>query len=532
MWEFLFKKSIKQLVYLLVGIVLTFWILGIVSSFYSTYKIIKISNQIRTYQRQMLEAGQKTLQHFSNIKNAFLMAILNKNPEYFNQIDRSLQATLSEMEKTKTLATRAHDTLVLTNLNKLEKFLNTLDSYIREKKEAILNSEVNLSQDIVNILNKFNDGEKRVKLLANTMLNNRYKDLDAALRKQHSTILFSVIINLILFVVSIILAGIITYLITQGFEKEIIKLEEVTERIKEKDLTVSIKVPEDSQNEVHIISQRINQIISNLKALLSQVKDGISQISSGAEEFSVVVAQNVEHSKQAFENVRDLLNYVENFKHKIENLNVSLNQLTEAVNEISKNANETSQTSDDAYVKMNRLNEVLSHLISEIQEISSSADLIQDIAEKTNLLALNATIEAARAGEAGKGFAVVAAEIKELSKSSGESASQIGKKVQHLVETSEETELTVKATQEAISRTNEYTASVASAVEEQTAVISEIAETLNKISQEVNTLDRIAGEIQARTEEAEHANKEMTKAAESLAKTATMLQSTVAMYRV
>ena len=84
---------------------------------------------------------------------------------------------------------------------------------------------------------------------------------------------------------------------------------------------------------------------------------------------------------------------------------------------------------------MEYTNRVVGEITSELQtalensksvdEVSKLTDEILSISSQTNLLALNASIEAARAGEAGKGFAVVADEIRQLADSSRETANNI-----------------------------------------------------------------------------------------------------------
>ena len=76
----------------------------------------------------------------------------------------------------------------------------------------------------------------------------------------------------------------------------------------------------------------------------------------------------------------------------------------------------------------------LGELTGASNQIEQILNVIEDIAEQTNLLALNATIEAARAGEAGKGFAVVASEVKNLANQSSKATEDIAQRIQALKE--------------------------------------------------------------------------------------------------
>ncbi|WP_409420753.1 methyl-accepting chemotaxis protein [Pseudaeromonas sp. ZJS20] len=92
-----------------------------------------------------------------------------------------------------------------------------------------------------------------------------------------------------------------------------------------------------------------------------------------------------------------------------------------------------------ARVYKQELQETVSALGAQLNELKAMAASVQKLASQTNLLALNAAIEAARAGEAGRGFAVVADEVRHLSGASGETGREIDLKVEGLTRAIEAT---------------------------------------------------------------------------------------------
>jgi methyl-accepting chemotaxis protein len=109
-----------------------------------------------------------------------------------------------------------------------------------------------------------------------------------------------------------------------------------------------------------------------------------------------------------------------------------MEQLTQTVRQTSQSASEANQLASSAAQGATSGGEVVSRVVTTMDEINASSRKITDIigvidgiAFQTNILALNAAVEAARAGEQGRGFAVVAAEVRSLAQRSANAAREI-----------------------------------------------------------------------------------------------------------
>lgn len=267
---------------------------------------------------------------------------------------------------------------------------------------------------------------------------------------------------------------------------------------------------------LHALTQHLTKITLNSKQAASDLLSASAELLQTAKSNEQLISQQRFATDQGATSITEMSATVNDVaSHTSEAARLA----QQAISEFNAGKNEVSKTQSSINSlagKVAEAAEVINNLSADSRQIGSVLEVIQGIAEQTNLLALNAAIEAARAGEQGRGFAVVADEVRNLARRTQDSTRQIhaviekmqtntSKAVQVMHEGQSQAGVSVEQAKSAgeslqainysVTKISDMNTQIATAAEQQAVVASEINQNFNQITQSATKAEQEAAKI-------------------------------------
>ena len=372
------------------------------------------------------------------------------------------------------------------------------------------------------------------KLQADEMITTTVKSLDelsatlkdeqvGAVKSAKAGLITTFAVLVISIVISIVLGVSLILTISKFISRKLSQIVHVSNEIAAGNLNVEL-VEYDGKDEIAELSRATNSMQENLQGMIQEISAVSSFVTEKSGELTIAANDVKAASPQGASTMQELsggaeeqansasslAEMMDHYLAQVEHATESGAVIKDATNEVLTLTKSGNLLMKESQKQMLVINDIMKTSVSRVngldeqtKQISKLVQVIQDIANQTNLLALNAAIEAARAGEHGKGFAVVADEVRKLAEQVSHSISDITRIVKGI---QTESNNVVSSLQTGYSQ-----------VEKGTEKIETTGETFEKIYEAVNLMSENVNGISTNLEQVSESSLLMNQSIENIA---------------
>ena len=326
------------------------------------------------------------------------------------------------------------------------------------------------------------------------------------------------------------------------------KIDEILEgmnKLAEGDLTVQL-VSEKKDDVVGKLFCGFNQLVINIKQIITSVYESVIATASTSNQIYTSSEAMAAGANEQSGQTSEVVYAIEEMTRTIIDTTKNSSIAADAANKAGLIAKEGGKGVEETIEGMNRIAEVVKKSAITVQALGKSSDqigeivqVIDDIADQTNLLALNAAIEAARAGEQGRGFAVVADEVRKLAERTTKATKEIAMMIRKIQEDTEAAVLSMNEGTEEVEKgktladqAGKSLREIISGAEQVVDLVTQVAAASEEQSRAAEQISKSVEAISTVTRDSSAGIKQITHASVDLNNLTTNLQKLISKFRV